>query len=107
VHLASAVKAGSDHSLRGWRVVSVSNNILSQNQVYGQYPANKMDIVIVGAGLGGLAAALAVKSGNPAHKVLVIESAPQLAEVGAYLNCSGCDVVLSLDAKLTCGSLTR
>lgn len=43
--------------------------------------AHKMEIVIVGAGLGGLAAALAVKCGGPAHGVLVIESAPQLAEV--------------------------
>jgi hypothetical protein len=85
----------------------VSNNTRSENQVYAHYPVYKMEIVIVGAGLGGLAAALAVKSANPPHKVLVIESAPQLAEVGANLNCSGYNVVFSSYAKLTCGYLTR
>ena len=41
-----------------------------------------MNIAIVGAGLGGLAAALAVKCGAPEHDVLVIEAAQHLAEVG-------------------------
>lgn len=40
-----------------------------------------MDIIIVGAGLGGLGTALALKTTAPSHNVLVLESAPELAEV--------------------------
>lgn len=38
-------------------------------------------ILIIGAGLGGLAAAISIKFENPEHNVVVIESAPELAEV--------------------------
>ncbi|KAF2008783.1 FAD/NAD(P)-binding domain-containing protein [Aaosphaeria arxii CBS 175.79] len=44
-----------------------------------------LKIIIVGAGLGGLAAAISIKLEKPEHDVLVIESAPELAEVGAGL----------------------
>lgn len=44
-----------------------------------------LDIVVIGAGLGGLAAALSIKQESPAHSVLVVESAPVLAEVKLYL----------------------
>ncbi|KAH7112074.1 hypothetical protein B0J11DRAFT_562444 [Dendryphion nanum] len=44
-----------------------------------------LNIVIVGAGLGGLAAAISIKSEQPDHSVQVIESAPELSEVGAGL----------------------
>lgn len=40
-----------------------------------------LNIIIVGAGLGGLAAAISVKLEQPLHNVQVIESAPELAEV--------------------------
>jgi salicylate hydroxylase len=40
-----------------------------------------LNIVVIGAGLGGLAAALSIKQESPAHDVLVVESAPVLAEV--------------------------
>lgn len=38
-------------------------------------------VVIVGAGLGGLAASIALK--KKGHDVLILEGAPQLGEVGA------------------------
>lgn len=41
-----------------------------------------LNIVVIGAGLGGLAAALSIKQEAPTHDVLVVESAPVLAEVG-------------------------
>ncbi|OAL54678.1 FAD/NAD(P)-binding domain-containing protein [Pyrenochaeta sp. DS3sAY3a] len=44
-----------------------------------------LNIIIVGAGLGGLATAISVKQEKPDHQVQVIESAPALAEVGAGL----------------------
>ncbi|KAM6529338.1 hypothetical protein FALCPG4_007477 [Fusarium falciforme] len=44
-----------------------------------------LNIVVIGAGLGGLAAALSVKQESPDHDVLVVESAPVLAEIGAGL----------------------
>ncbi|KAJ5630445.1 salicylate hydroxylase [Penicillium longicatenatum] len=40
-----------------------------------------MQIIIVGAGIAGLCLAIALSKSN--HKVLVLESAPQLAEIGA------------------------
>jgi salicylate hydroxylase len=45
--------------------------------------ARKLDVLIVGAGLGGLAAGLALQTDG--HKVTIIDSAPEFAEVG-YLN---------------------
>lgn len=43
-----------------------------------------LKIVVIGAGLGGLAAALSVKQESPQHDVLVVESAPVLAEVSWF-----------------------
>lgn len=40
-----------------------------------------LKIVIIGAGLGGLAAAISLKHESQEHDVLVVESAPELAEV--------------------------
>lgn len=40
-----------------------------------------LKIVVIGAGLGGLAVALSVKEESPDHDVFVVESAPVLAEV--------------------------
>ena len=44
--------------------------------------SDSLHILVVGAGLGGLAAALSVKLEQPHHNVLVVESAAELAEVG-------------------------
>ncbi|KAJ5182109.1 hypothetical protein N7449_012256 [Penicillium cf. viridicatum] len=44
-----------------------------------------LNIVVIGAGLGGLAAALSIKQESPHHDVLVVESAHVLAEIGAGL----------------------
>lgn len=41
--------------------------------------ARKLDVLIVGAGLGGLAAGLALQTDG--HKVTIIDSAPEFAEV--------------------------
>ncbi|KAJ2896765.1 FAD-dependent monooxygenase OpS4 [Zalerion maritima] len=40
-------------------------------------------IIVVGAGLGGLATSIAFTLSNPAHQVTILEQAPVLAEVGA------------------------
>jgi salicylate hydroxylase len=39
-------------------------------------------VVIVGAGLAGLSAALSTKLANPAHRVTVLETVRELQEVG-------------------------
>lgn len=40
-----------------------------------------MKIIIIGAGLGGLALAVSLRSETHRHDVVVIDSAPELAEV--------------------------
>lgn len=45
-----------------------------------------MNIIIVGAGLAGLGSALALKTSAPSLEVLVLEAAPELAEV-SKLDC--------------------
>ncbi|KAH8672806.1 hypothetical protein BGZ60DRAFT_430114 [Tricladium varicosporioides] len=42
-------------------------------------------VIVIGAGLAGLSAALSVKIANPEHSVTVLESVRELAEVGAGL----------------------
>lgn len=42
--------------------------------------ARSLDILVVGAGLGGLAAGLALQTDG--HKVQIIDAAPEFAEVG-------------------------
>lgn len=39
-------------------------------------------LVIIGAGLAGLSAALSTKLANPAHRVTVLEGVKELQEVG-------------------------
>lgn len=39
-------------------------------------------VLVVGAGLAGLAAALSTKLANPAHEVVVFEGARELQEIG-------------------------
>lgn len=39
-------------------------------------------VLVVGAGLAGLAAALSTKLANPSHEVTILETVSELAEVG-------------------------
>lgn len=41
-----------------------------------------LHVVIIGAGLAGLSAAIATKIANPNHKVTILETVKELAEVG-------------------------
>lgn len=41
-----------------------------------------INVLIIGAGLAGLAAAISTKVANPAHRVTILESVKELAEVG-------------------------
>jgi salicylate hydroxylase len=42
-------------------------------------------LIVIGAGLAGLSAALSTKLANPEHKVTILESVKELAEVGVSL----------------------
>lgn len=46
---------------------------------------DELNIVVIGAGLGGLAVALALRTATSRHVITVLESAPALAEV---ISCS-------------------
>ena len=39
-------------------------------------------VIVIGAGLAGLSAAISTKIANPSHKVTILESVKELAEVG-------------------------
>lgn len=52
----------------------------------GRTAAHKLDIIVVGCGLGGLAAAYALARGG--HNVTIVEAAPAIAEVGAGIQVS-------------------
>ncbi|EXJ70950.1 uncharacterized protein A1O5_05942 [Cladophialophora psammophila CBS 110553] len=67
---------------------SVNGNSHSSANQNGSYlKANHhLNIIIVGAGIAGLA--LAGILGHSGHKVIVLEAAPMIAEVGAGINCS-------------------
>lgn len=41
-----------------------------------------LHLIIIGAGLAGLSAAVATKIANPDHKVTILETVKELAEVG-------------------------
>lgn len=44
-------------------------------------------LIIIGAGLAGLSAALSTKLANPAHRVTVLETVKELQEVGVRSYC--------------------
>jgi salicylate hydroxylase len=51
-------------------------------------PDEGIHIIIIGAGLAGLSAALSTKLANPAHRVTVLEAVKELQEVGVSHNLS-------------------
>src|ERR1700742_784707 len=55
------------------------------NDAY-QFAKHHLNIIIVGAGIAGLT--LAAILGHCGHKVIVLEAAPVIAEVGAGIYCS-------------------
>ncbi|KIW26085.1 uncharacterized protein PV07_09213 [Cladophialophora immunda] len=71
-------------------VESNNANGYSHSGVNGNGPYLKanhpLNVIIVGAGVAGLA--LAGILGHSGHKVIVLEAAPMIAEVGAGINCS-------------------
>lgn len=44
--------------------------------------AESLHLIIIGAGLAGLAAAIATKVANPDHRIIIFESVKELAEIG-------------------------
>jgi salicylate hydroxylase len=44
--------------------------------------AESLHLIIIGAGLTSLAAAVATKVANPDHRVTILESVKELAEIG-------------------------
>ncbi|KAF4805971.1 FAD-dependent monooxygenase OpS4 [Colletotrichum siamense] len=51
----------------------------------GSAASGPLHVVIIGAGLAGLATALATKIANPSHRVTILETVKELQEVGAGL----------------------
>lgn len=44
--------------------------------------AESLHLIVIGAGLAGLSAAIATKIANQDHKVTILESVKELAEIG-------------------------
>ena len=47
-----------------------------------EYHSDGIHVVVIGAGLAGLAVALSTKLANPLHKVTVCETVRELQEIG-------------------------
>ena len=47
--------------------------------------AESLHLIVIGAGLCGLAAAIATKVANPDHRVTILESVKELAEIGVSI----------------------
>ena len=47
-----------------------------------QQVQDSLHIIIIGAGLAGLSAAISIKTANPRHSVTILESVRELAEIG-------------------------
>jgi heterodisulfide reductase subunit A-like polyferredoxin len=45
-------------------------------------PSMSIHLIVIGAGLAGLAAAISTKVANPEHRVTILESVRELAEIG-------------------------
>lgn len=43
---------------------------------------NSLHVIIIGAGLAGLSAAISTKTANPSHSVTILEGVRELAEIG-------------------------
>ncbi|KAK5562680.1 hypothetical protein LTR43_011720 [Exophiala xenobiotica] len=76
-----------DHASYGTSAKTADND-LSDPGHRGLYDAPKrpLNVIIVGAGIAGLA--LAGLMGRSGHKVIVMEAAPNIADVGAGITCS-------------------
>ncbi len=46
------------------------------------HPNEGLHLIIIGAGLAGLSAAVSTKLANPSHRVTVLETVKELQEVG-------------------------
>jgi len=44
--------------------------------------SESIHVIIIGAGLAGLSAAISTKIANPLHTVTILESVKELAEIG-------------------------
>lgn len=65
--------------------MSLNNTSNNENAAHGEQK-QKLNVIIVGAGIAGLA--LAGLLGRAGHKVVVLEAAPAIAEVGAGITCT-------------------
>ncbi|KAJ5212805.1 uncharacterized protein N7498_004451 [Penicillium cinerascens] len=53
-----------------------------------ELPDSPLKITIIGAGIAGLSAALALSNANPTHEITILESNPSLSEFGAGIQLS-------------------
>ncbi|KAH7377551.1 putative 3-hydroxybenzoate 6-hydroxylase 1 [Cadophora sp. MPI-SDFR-AT-0126] len=58
---------------------------LSMGQIMGNTMSESIHLIIIGAGLAGLSAGVSTKIANPNHRVTILESVKELAEIGAGL----------------------
>ncbi|KAK4223865.1 hypothetical protein QBC38DRAFT_36886 [Podospora fimiseda] len=63
----------------------IESNPKLETPQLGERGNEGIHLVIIGAGLAGLAAALSTKLANPTHKVTILETVKELQEIGAGL----------------------
>jgi NADPH-dependent 2,4-dienoyl-CoA reductase/sulfur reductase-like enzyme len=67
-----------------WRLLVPSRILRTLRTLRSNVPFSTMSIhlIVIGAGLAGLAAAISTKVANPEHQVTILESVRELAEIG-------------------------
>ena len=62
----------------------------------GMGSEDSLHLIVIGAGLAGLGAAVATKVANPNHQVTILESVKELAEIGVCISFPGISIIILL-----------
>ena len=82
-HLSAESCVALELLVQSWNVIVLYIlRVLSLKKFHSDTRVMSLHLLITGAGLAGLSAAISTKLANPHHRVTILESVKELAEVG-------------------------